>query len=63
MFDAAHYFSKLGGVRAADYPYIAGGYGQTAGNPLIRGICTDPNRIFLGQGVVTEHYPTRLTKN
>ena len=63
MFDALHYFSKWGGVKASDYPYIAGGYGQTTGFPLVRGICTDENRIFLGSGVVTEHYPNILTKN
>ena len=41
MYDALIYLSKWGGVKASDYPYVAGGYGKVSGYPLIRGICSD----------------------
>jgi len=55
MLDALNYYSKVGGVLGANYPYVAGGYGRISGSPKVRGICTDPNRIFLGAGNVTAH--------
>ena len=55
MQDATGYYAKLGGVRSSDYPYIAGKYGTLAGTPLIRGVCTESRRIFLGQGQFTQH--------
>ena len=62
MEDALLYFSKVGGVLGANYPYIAGGYGKVSGTPKVRGICTDPHRIFLGPANVTVHPPLSTTE-
>jgi len=46
------YLGKVGGVLRSNYPYISGSIssGDPAATP---GICSDKNRIYLGNGTMT----------
>ena len=48
--DTFFFLAAVGSVPLATYPYLAGNYGSGPGYPSTPGICTDRNRIFLGQG-------------
>ena len=47
----------MGSVLDSNYPYLAHGYGTRAGYPFTPGICTEQNRIFLGNGTAALYAP------
>ena len=55
--DPLHYVSKLGSVLESSYPYLAAQYGIRAGFPQTAGVCSEKNRIYLGETKVNFYAP------
>ena len=55
--DTFYFLAKVGSVLDSTYPYISGSYGTRAGFATTPGICTDENRIFLGEGTAAIYAP------
>ena len=55
--DPFYYLAKVGNVLDSSYPYISGSYGARPGFPTTPGVCTDRNRIFLGNGTISLYAP------
>jgi C1A family cysteine protease len=51
--DPFYFLSKVGSVLDSTYPYINSNYGSGAGYKMTSGICTEQNRIFLGNGTIS----------
>lgn len=55
--DPFYFLAKVGSVLRTTYPYLASNYGSGAGFPTTPGICSEQNRIFLGNGTVSLYAP------
>ena len=55
--DTLEFLAQVGSVLDSNYPYTAYGYGSRAGYPSTPGICTEQNRIFLGNGTAVLYAP------
>jgi serine protease len=62
LYDSLLHLAIRGSVRESDYPYVGGSYGTRTGYPIVRGLCTDRRRIYLGAGNVTSFEGTQLTQ-
>lgn len=56
--DPMIFLAKVGSVLSSTYPYISGNYGSGSGFPTTPGICTERNRIFLGEGLINLYAST-----